>query len=363
VCGTTAAAREAEAVAAATSRAASLAGELAICGSCGAIAASQRERCACCGHSLAHRALAPAPREDAGYWARITAEFQCRGCGAWSPLDGPDTSGTVECTRCELLQAYDVGVWADGLAHAHEVADLAGPGRDLLTDDHNPHASIGRERAHSRLERSGMLTDGGVLRTRSLRLDAGPGHPLCARCKQIVRWRATGDDSLETTCPACGDAASYTWPRELVRHAPQLVGVLAAEFRTDRPDAKVEAGGGVVALSCPRCSAPLEVKPSGRFTTCAYCKTTSRIASKAFTKLLHEGRVAEPWWILVRGPSAARAQRLRELTRAEEAARPVIELEAAPKLEVPAPLRFAYAIIVPLAALAAAAWIVAAMTG
>ena len=340
-----------------------------ICSGCGAIAPSARDTCEVCSAPLASAALAPAPAEG-GYWAQITAEFQCRGCGAWSPHSHPDVEGTVQCARCELIQAYDVGVWGKGLSHAHEVADLAGPGRDQFK---NAYSSIGRAKAGARIDETGMEISDGVMRTRSLRLTACPGHPLCERCRAPLATRAAGEGKLDVECQRCGDTASYEAPGGLRGLYKELAGVLADDCRTDRPDARLEAtAAGAIALSCPRCSAALEVQAKSHFATCAYCQTTSRIASKTLTKLYHEEAAADPWWIYLQGPSPGRQRRIRqrEKQKQKEAERAAAEAEAArPRIKVKKPLaikpglplRLLLYVAVPLALLPLAARVAEAL--
>lgn len=250
-------------------------------------------------------------RPDDPYWVQVRCQFQCRECGANTPLDAPAVDGTVTCARCAKLQAYDVSAWTEGFRQAHAVGDLGGPdaGRrePAVSAERNPFAHIGEDATAAQMNVSGMVIDGGVMRTRSLELTASPGHPLCPSCHAPLSVAASASGDLEARCSRCDHRATYHTAPEVLALYDRLAGVLADDLRSDHPDARADEseGGGAIAFTCPNCSAALAITPSTRIATCSYCGTTCRIPSRVALNAFPDA-APTPWWILVEGASDQR---------------------------------------------------------
>lgn len=287
-----------------------------ICHACGAIAPTERQSCSICAHAFTRLEERAPERPDGAYWAQLRTELTCRQCGAKSPVDEPELEGTVTCASCSTVQAFDTDVWSDAFAHAHAVADLAGPsvegrsGGGASIASSNPFVAIGISNTTSTLELTGMTISGGVMRTRNLTVSASPGHPLCSLCHTPVEAQIEGGSRVSTRCPTCGDRAAYAMPSGLsALHAP-LVLTLADDQRTDRPEARVNAtsAGMVVALHCPSCGGAIDVQMGERAATCPFCKTACRIPQRTLLSLKKQNEKPRPWWALFRGPSPKRAE-------------------------------------------------------
>lgn len=294
-----------------------------ICHGCGAIAPTERSSCAICQRPFSSLELRAPARLDGAYWAQIRTELTCRQCGKKSPIDEPDLDGTINCIHCSTMQAFDMDAWEEGFAHAHAVADLAGPspegraptpGASIVGK--NPFVAIGITNTSATLELTGMSISGGVMRTRNLSIAVSPGHPLCKQCSTPIDAAVHGS-RVNTRCPGCGDTAAYEVPREAQGLCRGLLLTIADEHRVDRPEARMNAtsAGMVVALHCPSCGGAIEVQQGEHFTTCKFCKTSSRIPSRTLLSLKKHKEGATPWWALFSGPSPKRS----ELERAGEA--------------------------------------------
>jgi hypothetical protein len=285
-----------------------------ICGHCGTIAPLQRSSCSICQTAFPPQPYGAAGGEGGAVWARVhEADFMCRGCGLRSPTT-LSFGEEAECLRCGLHQAFPAGQWEKALARAHGVADLAGPDPEgrfphphAPVGARNPHRSVGVEHTYVEHTEQSTIIDGGGVRQLSLRIQASPGHPLCERCQAPLTTQFDGRGHAQTTCPRCGDRAVYALP-EGSSAMPALRAVVGPEFRTDRAAVRLGAvdASGVAAMSCPSCGAGLSVRPGEEMATCQFCKTTSRIARRAWAKA-GAAPPFEPFWALFEGPSARRA--------------------------------------------------------
>jgi hypothetical protein len=284
-----------------------------ICGGCGTIAPVQRASCSICQRAFPPQPIVAAGGEGGAVWARIhEADFLCRGCGLRSPMT-LTFAAEAECHRCGLHQAFPAGQWDKALARAHGVADLAGPDPEGRfpgpppVGAHNPHRSVGLEHTYLEHTEQSTIIDGGGMRQLSLRIQASPGHPLCERCQAPLSTQLDGRGHAQTACPRCGDRAVYALPLGADAF-PALRAVVGGEHRTDRPAVRLGAvdGSGVAAMSCPSCGAGLSVQPGEEMATCQFCKTTSRIARRAWAQA-GAAPPFEPFWVLFEGPSARRA--------------------------------------------------------
>lgn len=287
-----------------------------VCAGCGIVAPRPGLPCEACGRTATR--AAPGPR-GALYFVAARCQFQCRGCGRLAPLDEVDVSGVVRCVLCGLGQAFDPGAWRDALAFAHAVGDLAGgegvhPDRRWSVALANPHAEVGRACATARLTTSGARVVGGLEVTRSLRMVAAPGHPLCA-CGEPLQVDPSGEGALRTRCAGCGANAAYDVPAAVVGACGGLRGVIAEGRRADLGDARTL--DGAVGLSCGGCGAPLRPTPGATTVECAFCHLVSRVPRELVP--LRADVAPTPFWLVFSGPSMAR----RELLRGETNALPI----------------------------------------
>ncbi|MFO0682287.1 MAG: zinc ribbon domain-containing protein [Sandaracinus sp.] len=299
-----------------------------ICHSCGAIAPTDRQACSICAHPFSRLEERAPERADGAYWAMIRTELTCRQCGGKSPIDEPDVEGTVTCLSCHTIQAFDTSIWEEAFAHAHAVADLAGPdpegrtrGSTSIAAD-NPYASIGVGNTTSTLELTGMNISGGVMRTRNLAVAVSPGHPLCTVCHTPIDARMEPGARVVTRCPTCGDGGTYSLPYAVTQQYAQLVLAISEDLRVDRPDAQVKAtaAGMVAALHCPSCGGAIDVAPGERAATCPFCKTVCRIPQRTLLSLKKQNDRPRPWWALFRGPSPKRVELERGMSAPAEMA-------------------------------------------
>lgn len=261
-----------------------------VCRGCGVVQAAERDTCEVCKAAHAEGSVV-VPRDDTAYWVAVRCRFQCRSCGHISPLDHLDMDGSVTCLRCGIDQHFDVSSWKDGLDHAMRVGLLAG--------ESGKYARVGKSASTVEHVQSGMRIEGGMVTMLSLRVSAGPGHPLCQRCR-VPLVVDVADNVATSRCPTCGTGMRCKLPEQARRMCKPVRAVLAEELATDRPDAKVDSNGkaaGAVAITCPHCSAPLRVTGSASIVTCEYCKTSSRIPRRTLFQLGHDHPVPQVWWL------------------------------------------------------------------
>jgi len=296
-----------------------------ICPGCGAIAPNQRDHCSLCATPFGPMPVVIPPRPDGSFWALVwECDFQCRGCGLKSPLDSLDVDGEVECRRCGLAQAFAIDQWEEGLALAHNVADLAGPatpGSRAASVAGNRFASIGIKDTYAESQLTGMVINSGGMQPRSLRVRASTGSPLCKQCRAVLDVQIDPSGQAVTTCARCNDRATYAAPSAAKAFDSGVLAVLADEHRTDRPAVRVQAspGGGAIAITCPSCNAALPATAQSSLVTCPYCRTMSRIPSKTYFKMREgEAPTCTPWWILFSGPSPLRKSLLEKRSRDDD---------------------------------------------
>jgi hypothetical protein len=283
---------------------------LQICPGCGRIAPTARDACEVCETGLEQPLTAPELPEGA-YAVAVHCEFQCRQCGKLAPLNHLDIDGSVVCAHCQLDQAFDVGAWKEALRLAHGVGDLAGPtaeGRHphprYSIAGANPGTVIGKRDTLLRSTQNSTHVDDGVRTTRSLRLEASPGYPLCPACR--VPLDVTLEKETSTTrCPRCGDRATYETPPSARKLHHGLRGVQAEDHRRDHEDVRLDirAGGGSVAVACPGCGATMAAHGETKVVVCEFCQTVSRIPDKVLQETFHITPEKETWWLWFRGPS------------------------------------------------------------
>ena len=285
-------------------------GPLRICPQCGIVAPTAKTACAFCNHAFGAAAPVIPPRLDGMQFVCVGGcDFACRGCGLRSSLGGLDVDGEVECRRCGMVQAFDVSQWEEILGFAHNVADLSNPAPGDTVAQHGPYADIGATNTWAELKLSGMVIDGGGMKTRSLRLVASPGVPLCHKCKNSLDAQLDGNGNAQTRCGRCGETAVYALPAGTAGVYQALKAAISDDHRTDRQVVHVRssAGGGAVAIACPTCNAPLPASDS-TLVTCPFCNTAARIPTRAWYRMV-EAEKQQAWWLLFQGPSPRRSER------------------------------------------------------
>jgi hypothetical protein len=261
------------------------------CRGCGVQIATSRTGCDVCAtpYSEGH---VPLPEAGDTLWVAVRCRFQCRSCGHLSPLDQLDMDGSVTCLRCGLDQIFDVESWRDGLDHAMRAGVLAGTGK---------FDALGKTRSSLEFVQSGFQLKDGIMTTRSLRVAAGPGHPLCGTCHEPLRVELDEAGEARSRCPTCGEGMRCVLPGPARRMCQPIRAVLAEELATDRREAKVEASAGAnagaIAITCPHCAAPLSVTGASSIVTCEYCHASSRIPSRTLFRLGHDHPTPKVWWL------------------------------------------------------------------
>jgi hypothetical protein len=258
-----------------------------------------------CKHPLAETRVSVAAPSPDTFWVAVRCAFTCNSCKFLAPLDGLDADGAVECAHCGLRQRFEVPAWTPALDFAHAVGDLAGPepeGRNphptLWIGSENPYVGVGDQGTFERTE-SGALA-----------IDAAPGHPVCRKCHVPLSITVTGPGATQTRCPTCGDTATYAIPDEGRALSQALVAVVADDHRSDkqRAQAKATQVGGVVALGCPACGAPLGVPDAGGLATCTFCKAACIVPARVRMRARNETPEPVVWWMLFQGASAKRRE-------------------------------------------------------
>lgn len=287
-----------------------------VCLGCGIVAPRKGTTCPVCELDLppapARAAVPPGPGRP--FWVAVRCQFQCRACGHLSPLNHLDMDGSVVCLRCGTSQIFEVDAWQEGLAHAHAVGDLAGPdaeGRSanpqVSIAEVNPFRHLGNRKVSASSQQSEIVIAGGMIRSRSLQVDASPGHPLCGKCRAPLRVTRADQRGLSVRCASCGDQADYQTPAPALPACPGLRGVLADEHRAGAREARSERSeAGVEVLRCPNCGAGLSVSGASSIIDCGYCHVSLRIAPESLHRLGHQDPTPLVWWLLFEGPSEQR---------------------------------------------------------
>lgn len=301
-----------------------------VCPGCGVQRASALSACTVCETPYAEPGVAMPADDD--YWIAVRCQFQCRSCGHLSPLNHLDLDGSVVCLRCGLDQVFELDQWADGLDHAMRAGTEAGAG---------DFAGLGVTTSAVELVQSGFTLTDGMMKTRSLRVSAGPGHPLCARCRVPLVHAAEAEGVSSSRCPQCTDTLRCALPPQARSLCGPVRAVIAEELALDRREARIDAPGadggatpGAIAIKCPQCSAPLKITGASTIVTCEYCQTASRIPSRTLFRLGHDHPVPQVWWLRFSGDAARAAARKRR--KAAAPAKPRREPTRPAKREPPA---------------------------
>jgi hypothetical protein len=226
----------------------------------------------------------------------------------------------VECAYCGLRQRFEPSTWTEAIEFAHAVGDLAGPGAEGRYPDPgiwiapvNPFRDLGETLAFSEFRQSGFEISNGMTLPKSLVIQAGPGFPVCARCRVPVGVEVARDGRTTTTCSSCAERATFALPERARQYGEALVAVVAEEHRTSHVQATQMAPSetGVSAIACPTCGAPLELHGGDRTIRCKFCGAFCRVPGKVLVRSGQETIEPEIWWMLFNGPSRKR----RELER------------------------------------------------
>ena len=205
---------------------------------------------------------------------------------------------------------------------SHEVVDLAGPdpegshpNPEISIARNNKWSDIGVKRAVGHMRYSETVLDSDGRRFRSLFLQARPGHPLCEECKRVIEVVVKERGHLSARCDPCGWSRNYRAHGKSTHHAKGFLGALADDQRADQQSAKMTAAqhGAPVAIVCPSCAAPLSLEAKDRFVTCEFCHTSAKIPSNLRSQVFAEDVAPEPFWLLFKGPSAARKKIVKQL--------------------------------------------------
>lgn len=277
------------------------------CAQCGGCVPARAPHCARCGATAEVRVVPPRP--DGAYWARVVLEYSCAACKAYWPLAAFDAEGRAVGAICGHVQDFPIFFWRVVLAHAHAVADLAGPdpegrggapgasGESVAAE--NPFKDVGL--STSSAEGDAMRDDADVPRG----LRAGPGVPVCPSCLASIDPDFVGG---ELVC-GCGWRAQGVLAKTASKVNRGLVTVLGAPLGPSRGGARPGAEGPtLVALRCPTCSGPVTLDAGASLASCSFCKTTSIVARPAPVPAAKpDAPTAElACWFLFRGPSAKR---------------------------------------------------------
>lgn len=271
--------------------------EPSICAGCGVAVDASRQSCETCDARYPSPPLRALAQPGSGYWVAVRAEFTCNACRFKAPINHFELGDGVVCTRCGIEQRYGVRQWETLVDFAHEVGDFGAPGDqgrfpELPVGGTKPHARIGVRASWAKHE--------------DLRYRASPGNPLCEACKAPVVVTERSGARLAVACSACGDRRAYETPASA--QAWSLAGVCAGEHEADRRDVTVvESAGGVVALQCPNCSAPLtSVADDKGVFTCGFCNVPCRISTRTHARAGNKGVPQKTWWLYFDTPSKAR---------------------------------------------------------
>ncbi|GAB4521660.1 MAG: hypothetical protein Tsb0020_40220 [Haliangiales bacterium] len=302
-----------------------------LCLGCGVVMPREQPAgtpCAVCQLDCApkHELVAmPHPRGQRRYWVGVQCEFQCRACGHLSPLNHLDVDGSVQCLRCGIEQIFAVDTWRDGLAHAHAVADLAGPDGNAWrgfgkAPAGNPFRHVGVTSAvASAHEQQVAIRGDGLVEVRSLRVTASPGLPLCGRCRVPLTVDGVDEHQLQVSCRHCGDRQNYALPAPARGLCPGLRGVIADEHRIGGRQVEYDPNAAVVAIRCPNCQAPVSVSGKSTVIDCDYCHIALRIPDPLLHRLGHDHPEPALWWLLMSGPSPLRAELATAAKQAKQA--------------------------------------------
>jgi hypothetical protein len=284
-----------------------------VCPGCGVIVPTQTGACAICSTRVGAGARGAEGGVGNAVWACIVeCDVECRACGLRTPVRGLHMAGEISCERCGQIQAFEPNQWREALGHAHEVVVFHGRRAmetpQSVTDEFHPEllakrrtelAAIGFTTATAELIQGKVIARPAGF---TMRLKVGPGHPLCAQCREPLGAGLDEGGRMQTVCARCGDLALYGLPqgaREIYR---PVRGTIAMEQRIDRAPAKVDrSAGGLVALRCPNCGAAISLGSSSDVVTCSHCNKSSAVPRQALARP-GVAPLFTAFWVLLEAP-------------------------------------------------------------
>lgn len=197
--------------------------QIRVCPGCGSVAPAAAQ-CGLCGEALGvrgHTLATPLPGRP---WARVDLTIPCARCGMEvSPRPDAIEQGAV-CPHCTERFAIDSSHWDEALHMAHAVVDLAQPdllGLNAPLGAWNPFADVGAAYPCAQLPSERV-----PMQSRFV-VRAGPGAPLCARCRTPVTVRFHAQGRQTTECPHCNDRDAFSLPGPVALRLPALRALLA----------------------------------------------------------------------------------------------------------------------------------------
>lgn len=198
---------------------------------------------------------------------RIEFSIKCPRCDRAVPLDGP--METVICGSCKskipLTREYWVENISEGCTKMEEVE-------------------------------VGQGTSSMLLGTFNANLSLARFNPYCDECKTEFDYSWENCVGSHYTCNSCGLKYPVDLPPLwLQKNIPQIKFLVNA--LTDfMPPAKPNSSKPVV-LSCPSCSAALEVNGSKRFVDCNYCNSQVYLPDALWMKF-HTAKRKRRWFVV-----------------------------------------------------------------
>lgn len=294
-------------------------------------------------------------------FAALKLEFECRGCGLWSPLNSFERMGMARCGRCQLEQRFDDAWWKAVLELCHAVADLMGAdpeGRkvyDIAIDEVNPFAASGRRHSGVLVDPSGEAFASWL--PENLRAWVAPGHPVGSESGEPLDVRVVQAGTLQVRSSR-GEAAVYELRPDVLSMHPGWMGAIAPSHERGvshdeiHEVLQVELGAPIV---CRACGAPLRVDGGQKLVHCSHCGGVVHVPAELRTA---PEAAPEPvlWWLVFEGRSPHRRFLERDpRTSGHSGDRPLGELPEAPMNPLERFASVSWFVIVPTTLLASVA--------
>lgn len=283
-----------------------------ICRNCGTIAARIKTECKQCGGAIGEaQDLRVEPLPDDLLWARVQATLKCRSCGFAFSLDHLELGGSVRCSSCGMVQAFDPTEWEEMLEFVHQVVDFTGdrlPSRKdrrwfFMSDLSEQLAELGPRVGR---ESTQLSCDSGSSGGLEWEIGSSPGHPLCESCHTPMAVNLEPPQRAHVRCPQCSLSKVFELP-EGVSRVPSVRAVLAPHHEAGYSGAseRESSGDAPRALTCPHCQAPLSAPTESEILTCSYCGGAVQVprGQSGGTSGSVSLADAPAWWILFEGRS------------------------------------------------------------
>lgn len=264
-----------------------------VCSECGLVATAHEACLACKSPFPAARWAAP-KNADGTFWVRVSPGFRCTECQRDSPLNHFDLDGQVTCLQCQSSNQFEPRGWLVVVNEAHAVGDLRGP---------NPTWEAPGE-SYAQV---GVSINGTGVFLGEVSVEACPGHPLCDSCRVPLRLTFRHTPVIELQCPLCQHPPRrFELPPGAAELFPALRGAYCVYHEAGRQDARVVEDAGAHKLTCPGCGGALTFPDGSAVTTCGYCNTQCRVGHRSLVSVSGVRVAAQPWWLLLKGPSPVR---------------------------------------------------------